>query len=157
MIKSSTNNIPTREHTGVYGIHLKNNNSKVLLILKGRGPYKGMYDLPGGGIEKGETKESALIREYQEEIGIDVLSHAFLYEDLFTFPYISKSEGEVNFRHKGYFYNVTLPEDAKIRMSPDGHDSMGAIYVEVSSIIDGNVMVVPMAKKAILKAIDSFS
>lgn len=155
MIKSQEKKNPTREHVGVYGIHLKNNNSQVLLVLKGRGPYKGMYDLPGGGIEKGETKERALTREYEEEIGSDISSHTFLCEDLFAFPYVSTSEGEVNFQHKGYFYTVVLPEDIKIKTSPDGHDSMGAIYVDVSSIVEGSVIVAPMAKKAILMALDA--
>lgn len=33
-------------YIGVYGIIL--NEGKILLIKKARGPYKGMYDLPGG-------------------------------------------------------------------------------------------------------------
>ena len=153
MTKPLTKNILTREHTGVYGVNIKDDNSQVLLILKGRGPYKGMYDLPGGGIEKDETMEHALIREYKEEVGCDLLSYKFLYEDLSIFPYTSQSEGEVSFQHKAYFYSVTLPEDVEIKASPDGHDSMGTIYVDVSEIIEGNVIVAPMARKAILKAL----
>jgi 8-oxo-dGTP pyrophosphatase MutT (NUDIX family) len=42
-------------HVGVYGIYIKNN--AVLMIKKSRGPYKGMYDLPGGRMEQGETME----------------------------------------------------------------------------------------------------
>lgn len=128
MINSTQKNIPTREHTGVYGIHI-NNNNQALLILKSRGPYKGMYDLPGGTIEQGETTEQALIREFKEEIGVDVLSYHFLCEDSSAFSYVSQSEGEVDFKHKGYFYKVALPAETEVKMTPDGHDSMGAIYV----------------------------
>ncbi|MEX0931263.1 MAG: NUDIX domain-containing protein [Candidatus Paceibacterota bacterium] len=155
MNSSSAENIPTREHIGVYGIHLKPDN-QVLLILKGRGPYKGMYDLPGGGIKKNETKEEALNREYKEEIGTGILSYKFLYEDVVTFPYMSPSEGKVTFRHKGYFYIVSLPSDVKIKMSPDGFDSMGAMYVNISDIIEDKVIVAPIARKAILCAISVY-
>ena len=41
------------KHVGCYGIIKKGN--KVLLIRKARGAYAGKLDLPGGGIEKGET------------------------------------------------------------------------------------------------------
>lgn len=53
-------------HVGVYGICIKNN--AVLLIKKSRGPYKGMYDLPGGRMESGETIEEGLKREFMEEV-----------------------------------------------------------------------------------------
>ena len=36
------------------------------------------YKLPGGGIEKGETKEEALIRETMEEIGCEVKIEGFI-------------------------------------------------------------------------------
>lgn len=44
------------KHVGCYGI-VVNNNDEVLLIRKGRGAYKGKLDLPGGGIDYGETAE----------------------------------------------------------------------------------------------------
>jgi len=46
-----------RFHVGAYGILIKD--GKILLIKKSRGAYKGMYDLPGGGIEFGERYQSA--------------------------------------------------------------------------------------------------
>jgi len=44
-----------RIYIGVYGIII--NEGKILFIKKSRGPYKGMYDLPGGGVEYGESFE----------------------------------------------------------------------------------------------------
>ena len=43
---------------------------KVLLIRRGREPFKGQYALPGGFVECGETTESAVLRELDEETGV---------------------------------------------------------------------------------------
>ncbi|MCA1839536.1 MAG: NUDIX hydrolase [Actinobacteria bacterium] len=46
--------------------------SKVLLILRGRDPYLGHWSLPGGGLEFGETVEQAIVREVREETNLVV-------------------------------------------------------------------------------------
>lgn len=45
---------------------------KVLLIQRGHEPAQGLWSLPGGSCEKGETLEQALIREVKEETNLDV-------------------------------------------------------------------------------------
>ena len=44
---------------------------KVLLITRGREPWKGSLAFPGGFIEKGEDPEDAVLRELKEETGLD--------------------------------------------------------------------------------------
>lgn len=45
-----------------------------LLLGKNRkgGVYEGLFVVPGGGVDEGETKEQALRREMHEETGIDI-------------------------------------------------------------------------------------
>lgn len=43
---------------------------KVLLVKRGRPPFKGSYALPGGFVESGETVECAVVREILEETGL---------------------------------------------------------------------------------------
>lgn len=45
---------------------------------RGYGEFEGMWEFPGGKIELGESRESALKREIQEELGIDITVNKFL-------------------------------------------------------------------------------
>jgi ADP-ribose pyrophosphatase YjhB (NUDIX family) len=45
---------------------------KVLLIKRAYDPYKGLWTLPGGRLEPGESIEQCAIREIAEEIGVTI-------------------------------------------------------------------------------------
>jgi mutator protein MutT len=46
--------------------------SRLLLIRRSKEPSKGLWSVPGGVIELGETVQDAVKREVKEETGIDV-------------------------------------------------------------------------------------
>lgn len=60
--------IPTFIRTGVYGVALLSD--EILVIEQTRGVHQGKLDLPGGGIDPGETIEETLRREFFEEVGM---------------------------------------------------------------------------------------
>jgi len=43
---------------------------KIVLIKRGREPYKGSFAIPGGILEYGETVEECVVREMEEETGL---------------------------------------------------------------------------------------
>ncbi|MBP6962766.1 NUDIX hydrolase [Candidatus Saccharibacteria bacterium] len=56
----------------VVGGFIFSSDNYLLLGKSNRGTYEGMWIIPGGGIESGESQEQALIREILEETGIDI-------------------------------------------------------------------------------------
>jgi 8-oxo-dGTP diphosphatase len=45
---------------------------RILLVRRARSPAKGLYTLPGGRVEFGESLASALLREVDEETGLKI-------------------------------------------------------------------------------------
>lgn len=78
-----------------------------------RGPAKfdyihHKYEFPGGKIEAGETKESAIIREIKEELHLDILKPKFFNTVTYQYPdfHITMHSFICPVEHKG----ITLTE-----------------------------------------------
>lgn len=53
---------------------------------RGYGEFEGMWEFPGGKIEPGESRELALKREIQEELGVDVIIENLLCTTEYDYP-----------------------------------------------------------------------
>ncbi|MDD7280710.1 MAG: (deoxy)nucleoside triphosphate pyrophosphohydrolase [Erysipelotrichaceae bacterium] len=62
-------------------------NGKYLACERGYGEFKGLWEFPGGKVEKDESLEDALVREIQEEL--DVMVHVDSYFDSVEWDYPS--------------------------------------------------------------------
>ena len=94
----------------VVGVILSNTRDEVLLVKSSRGFTKGMWNVPGGFIEYGETPEVAAAREAKEETGLDVAIGDLLgvYTERFESPYFMY----------GFMY-AARPKDEKAKLKPD--------------------------------------
>jgi mutator protein MutT len=54
------------------GAVIMDDKGRLLLIKRGHEPGAGLWSLPGGRIEPGETDAEALVREMREETGLEV-------------------------------------------------------------------------------------
>lgn len=61
-----------RERNIVSAVLVSKDNKILLGKIRDGGVYPDCWHIPGGGIEERETKEEALIREIQEETGLDI-------------------------------------------------------------------------------------
>ena len=121
----------TRSHRGVYGIIRRDN--QILVIRKARGPYTGLYDLPGGSPEAGETPEQTVIREIKEETNCDVISHTLVGEKTIFFSAFTKASGEKGcLQHTCVLFNIEVSGEPATQ--GDGLDSNGAEWVDIDSL-----------------------
>ncbi len=61
---------PTRPYLAVSAAIFRD--GRVLIVRRARPPACGVYTLPGGGVELGETLEQAVIREIREETALEI-------------------------------------------------------------------------------------
>jgi 8-oxo-dGTP diphosphatase len=66
----NTRTYPTRPYLAVSAAIFRD--GRVLIVRRGRPPAQGLYTLPGGGVELGESLEQAVIREVREETGLAI-------------------------------------------------------------------------------------
>ena len=96
--KSTKKNNP--RYNVVVGIIYKKNNF-IITKRKTEGLLGGLWELPGGKVKKGETKENALKREIREELNIAIeiqkklpnVKHEYSHFKVNIFPYFCSYEG----------------------------------------------------------------
>jgi 8-oxo-dGTP diphosphatase len=68
----------------------------ILLVRRDKEPGKGLWSIPGGGVEIGETVKEAIIREVKEESGIDIDPlHEIGYADII----MNDNDGNIEFQY----------------------------------------------------------
>lgn len=65
-VSESGNTIPC------VGAVVRDEKARILLVRRGRAPGEGLWSIPGGRVEAGESDAEAVIREVKEETGLVV-------------------------------------------------------------------------------------
>lgn len=101
----------------VVGGVVRDSAGKILIAQRHHGRLDGYWEFPGGKVDPGETEESALVREFQEEFDIDVEPGSFLAENNHVYPKIEQyPEVAINLR----IFNAVLRGTGKINLTAHG-------------------------------------
>jgi len=101
---------------------------RLLLVRRGHGPGAGLWSVPGGRVEAGETLHEAVIREVVEETGLEVVVDRFL-------GYVERFGDEPRPHHfviLDFAVTVLDPEQAPV----PGGDAAEARWVPLSDLSD---------------------
>ncbi|MFC4812892.1 NUDIX hydrolase [Paenibacillus sp. GCM10023250] len=126
-------------HMGVYGICAADN--RMIVIRKILGPYTGKYDLPGGQLERMETLEQGITREFREETGYTVRQINPIGACDFTVTWTVRDGHTVkNLHHIALLYEVDVDsqELAHPIESFEGQDSNEAMWLDLDQVTSDN-------------------
>ena len=111
--------------------------AKVLIVRRVPEDYLGgNYELPGGGVEKDETFEEAVIRETREETGLQVIAILGMFNG-FDYQSNSKKVRQFNF--------IVETESGEIKLMPEEHDEL--LWVDANEL--ENISMSPEMRKSI--------
>jgi hypothetical protein len=91
---------------GCYGIALHPQEGGLLLVRRNEGPYQGLYDLPGGKLEHGETPEAGLRRLVASDTGVVLNTCTLWCNDTVSTIWERSAKMVENLYHIGALYQI---------------------------------------------------
>lgn len=85
----------------------------IVVTRRARPPGEGLLDFPGGFVDPGESAEECVVREVQEELGIEVDARTLAYLGSFPNEYIF---GGLSYFAVDLVFRAPLPRPAKDAM-----------------------------------------
>lgn len=119
------------QHLGVYGVLAKN--KTILLVLKARGPYTGLWDLPGGKPEHGESPIQTLSREILEETGIRVITSSLFDNLSICFNYVHEGS-TISLHHLGLVYLIDEWDETSMNCAIQKEDVQKADWHQLEDL-----------------------
>ena len=102
-------------------------NNKILIVRRSAADYLGgQYELPGGGVDEGETLTEAAIREVKEETGLTVSRVITVFDGLDYSTDRKPRVRQINF--------LAQVEDGEVVLHPDEHDDF--LWVDANTELD---------------------
>lgn len=107
---------PVTAAGGVVFKGIDNAEPTILLIFR-----RGVWDLPKGKLEEGETVEECAVREVAEEVGVSILP-----EIVFQLPqtYHEYEQDGVHYGKTTHWFGMKFPEEANLNFAPQTEEDI---------------------------------
>jgi ADP-ribose pyrophosphatase YjhB (NUDIX family) len=113
-------------------------------------PHPGQWNLPGGGIDFGESPRDALVREVTEETGLLAAPGELLTVHDTTFAGTAPSGRHEEFQGIHLVFAATVPAGAEPRLDPADRTTDAVGWLPVADIASGAVAVREVVRAALL-------
>ena len=134
-LDSEPREYPARPALAVGAVVFKDN--RVLLVKRGNPPARGLWAIPGGSVELGETLKTAAEREVLEETGIIIKAG----EPIFSFEFIHRDDkDQVRFHYyivdlaASYISGEPTAGDDALDVGWISKDGLGCLNVNPSTL-----------------------
>ncbi len=133
------------------GLNWRGRSILAMEVLDDAGRIKGVRPL-GGGVEFGETWQQALAREYQEELGAEILMSKtpLVMENIYNHE--GMTGHEIVFISDIEFANGTFEGQDNITFSEDNGTECIARWFDLDTLDNGEIELYPSGLKEILEA-----
>lgn len=113
----------------------------IILAKRAFEPAKGLFDLPGGFVDRKESLEDALKREIMEELSLEIISMSYLgsFSNLYNYEDVSYYTADAVF--------ICKPSPG---MVPKPSEELAEITISSPDNIDMNCIAFESARKALM-------
>lgn len=111
-------------------------NGKKFLALEGydRKKNETFYRLLGGGVEFGELSEQTLVREFKEELGLNIRVNSLIKVVENIFNYEGQAGHEICFVYDVDLLDKALYQKDELSMIEEEHKGKSAVWIDVNGV-----------------------
>ena len=141
------------QRVGAYALIRRGPIDEVLLVrFSAKGFHTGSWSLPGGGIDHGERPAAALVREVEEECGVEATVGDLLHVHDQHFSGTAPSGRFEDFHAVSLVFEATVPDDAEPRVVEVDGTTDAVEWVPVREVTDGTRPVLDVVHEALAAA-----